>query len=315
MRQVRRQRMRGGIGLLAAATTLLLAGAPAVAQVTTPNEAQYRQWAELQRSRVKARLAMWDSVDWRSQFAVEKAKNRAEEAKRDPKKAAQAPSDATLEKMGESAEKAQGRAEGNKLAGEAKLAALDRMMTADTMAAARANGQSYVVVAQALGEVRRRGPRGATETLENGPLRQGEQIETGADSRVTFLVFDGSWITLGANTVLKAVDTAKQPVWELVKGSLYRQSECVSSETYPSCGGFLRAGGATLGARSREYAVEVAADGSAVVTVLNRDLDLKNPTGAVTTVRASEWVQLTGGVIGKPTAINKNDVERWWFDF
>jgi hypothetical protein len=288
-------------------TVMVSAEAATPVPAPPPSDQQYLDWIDLQRSLAKATIGEWGDLDWRAKVLDGQAKNDLAKAAGDAKKITHARAELTT------ADELTAISRRGRAVYAARLAVLDRLSSEAALREVHAAGPSYLMVSQTIGEVTVRDILSSEKLQHDRPFRAGEVIETGRDSYAALLLLDGSWLTLGPETTLRAATAATRAGFELVKGRLYRKLSCISNGASRTCGSVFTAFGTTLGAGGTEYAVDMPRESPAIVTALGGDLTLSGATGSALTLHESDWVTLSpDGALGTPVSGNRNAFQRWW---
>jgi hypothetical protein len=280
--------------------------AATLAQSTSPSDAQYLDWVSTQRSLAKASMGQMSDFDSRAKTLDGLGKNELAKAGTDAKKIAHARAElgaaeqlTTLSRRGSTVY-------------NARLSVLDRLASEATLREVHAAGPSYLMVSQTIGTVVVHDLLASEPLQHDRPFRNGEVIETGRDSFAALLLLDGSWLTLGPETTLRAATQGARASYELAKGRLYRKLSCISSGTSRTCGSVFTAFGISLGGDGNEYAVDILPESPAVVTALGGDMTLST-AAPVMTLEKGQWVTLfPGGGLGVPVSGNRNEILHWW---
>jgi tetratricopeptide (TPR) repeat protein len=157
----------------------------------------------------------------------------------------------------------------------------------------------------------------------NQDLFTGDAVQTGPASRAAILCVDETQIKLHENTFLvlhrvvpsprlrlgevtpAAAGEAPLSSYQVIKGEIWLRNK---NEQFPF---ELETPSITAGLRGTEFNVQVAADGTTRITLLEGRLDVRNPYGALVLTAGEEAVARVGEAPTKRLLVQPDDAVQW----
>jgi ferric-dicitrate binding protein FerR (iron transport regulator) len=150
----------------------------------------------------------------------------------------------------------------------------------------------------------------------NTPLREGDEVKTGPDSKCELLLTDGSRIRLNEKTIFRFLKSGeKESIYELMKGRLYHAFECVEqAERKESCIKVgIKVSSANISIRGTELVIDAPPLESQTIIVLDGIVEIKERTGKTIKVAKGEKLVITNsGRTERPIPIDLRSIKRWW---
>jgi ferric-dicitrate binding protein FerR (iron transport regulator) len=193
---------------------------------------------------------------------------------------------------------------------DARLKALERLRAAE--ADARIGMPSVI-----KGNVDRMTGIGLIRFDGKTPLSPGDEIRTGPDGFAELMFADGSTVQIGPDSAFATKGiSARRSIYRLLKGRLHAEMECLTKERSACRRIRIGTGLMVIGVRGTELDINVFPDGTAIVSVISGNVELKrSDRGDAVEVKAGENLMITErGDLKSPIPLDLRSMKRWWED-